>query len=159
MGIIPQDPFIFTGTVKANLDPQGSHSEAELWSVLMKTRLTEAVKSVGGLDAVIKSDSFSVGQNQLLCLARAVLHHAKVMCIDEATANLDEETDRIIQQTIRTCFKHCTVFTIAHRVRTVIDSDRVIVLGDGKILEFDTPNALLQRTDSYFYALANEGYQ
>uniref|UniRef100_A0A0A9XHY7 ABC-type xenobiotic transporter n=2 Tax=Lygus hesperus TaxID=30085 RepID=A0A0A9XHY7_LYGHE len=159
MGIIPQDPFIFTGTVKANLDPLGFHSDAELWNVLMKTRLTQAVKSVGGLDAVIKSDSLSVGQNQLVCLARAVLHHAKVICIDEATANLDEETDRIIQQTIRTCFKQSTVITIAHRVRSVIDSDRVLVLGDGKILEFDTPNALLQKTDSFFYALANEGYQ
>ncbi|KAL1117649.1 hypothetical protein AAG570_003964 [Ranatra chinensis] len=122
--VIPQDPFLFEGTARANLDPHGRHQDVDLWDALRKTHLVDVISLLGGLDAVLKRDSISVGQRQLLCLARAVLHSASVICIDEATANVDVETDRLIQETVRTCFRRSTVLTIAHRVRTVLDSDR-----------------------------------
>ncbi|CAF4980790.1 unnamed protein product, partial [Rotaria magnacalcarata] len=100
--------------------------------------------------------NLSVGQKQLVCLARAILKKSRILVIDEATANVDNATDELIQRAIREQFKNCTVLTVAHRLRTVIDSDRIMVLGSGNILEFDTPQALLFDTQSQFSSLVNQ---
>ncbi|XP_046387603.1 ATP-binding cassette sub-family C member 10 [Ischnura elegans] len=161
IAIIPQDPFLFSGTVRENLDPGGStYTDAELWSALQKCHLGAVVRRMGGLSAQVNSSeaTFSAGQCQLFCLARALLHNAKILCIDEATANVDQETDRHIQRTIRSAFCQSTVLTIAHRVSTVLDSDRVLVMGNGQVLEFDAPDELLQDKSSYFYNIAHQEF-
>ncbi|XP_071445342.1 ATP-binding cassette sub-family C member 10 [Hetaerina americana] len=161
IAIIPQDPFLFSGTVRENLDPGGStYTDAELWAALQKCHLGAVVRRMGGLTAQVNSSeaTFSAGQCQLFCLARALLHNAKILCIDEATANVDQETDRHIQRTIRSAFCQSTVLTIAHRVSTVLDSDRVLVMGNGQVLEFDTPDELLQNKSSFFYNIAHQEF-
>lgn len=96
----------------------------------------------------------SVGQRQLICLARALLRKTKVLILDEATAAIDIETDELIQKTIRTQFDNCTILTIAHRLNTIMDSDRIIVLDQGMIAEFDSPQNLLANSESLFYGMA-----
>lgn len=156
MAIIPQEAFLFTGTLRENLDPLDQYRDSEIWTALQRCSLINVVRNAGGLDSKV---NLSAGQAQLLCLARAVLHNAKILCIDEATANVDEETDKQIQETIRNSFKQSTVLTIAHRVRTIMDSDRVIVMGEGKVLEFDTPEALLSDKESHFYRLVHQDFE
>ncbi|CAG9856502.1 unnamed protein product [Phyllotreta striolata] len=151
MFCIPQEPFLFGGTLKENLDPLGEFTDNEIWSAVRKANLYDTVAASGGLDCA--SGGLSSGERQLVCLARAVLRNPKVVCIDEATANVDEETDRIIQGALRTAFRNSTVLTIAHRIRTVFDSDRVIVMDQGEIVEFDEPGVLMANPDSYFYKL------
>nr|CAD7591948.1 unnamed protein product [Timema genevievae] len=126
LAIIPQDPFLFSGTVRENLDPLEEHQDPQLWDALQRCHLVAAVRKLGGLQAPVGpgGSHLSVGQRQLICLVRAVLHNAKILCIDEATANVDQETDGYIQQTLRSSFRQSTVITIAHRVRTIMDSDR-----------------------------------
>ncbi|XP_055879588.1 ATP-binding cassette sub-family C member 10-like [Biomphalaria glabrata] len=155
MAIIPQDPFLFSGTIRKNLDPVNSHSDPDLWAAIDRCHLHECIERMGGLETNITQNGreFSVGQRQLLCLARAILTQAKVLCIDEATANVDMETDTLIQNTIRYEFKDSTVLTIAHRIHTVLDSHRVLVLKDGNVLEFSPPGILLQDNQSLFYSL------
>ncbi|CAH1780700.1 unnamed protein product [Owenia fusiformis] len=153
MAIIPQDPVLFSGTIKHNLDPFNVHSDPDLWQALEEVELKSAVDELpGGLDSEISEGgtNFSVGQRQLLCLARAVLRRNKILIIDEATANVDPRTDQLIQQTIREKFVDCTVLTIAHRLNTVMDSERIMVLHDGCIKEFDEPQELLQNENSLF---------
>ncbi|KAL3266128.1 hypothetical protein HHI36_010314 [Cryptolaemus montrouzieri] len=154
---IPQEPFLFSGTLRDNLDPLGEFRDVEMWSALDRVNLSDTIKNLGGLENSVGSggENFSVGQKQLICLARAVLHNAKILCIDEATANVDHETDRLIQVTLRSAFRHSTVLAIAHRVETILDSDRVLVMGEGKVLEFDTPENLLADNSSYFYQIVN----
>lgn len=159
LSCIPQEPFLYSGTIRDNLDPLGEFRDAELWSALTKVNMAVTVKQLGGgLLFLVESGgmNFSVGQRQLFCLARALLHNAKILCIDEATANVDQATDRQIQQTLRSSFRRCTVITIAHRVQTVLDCDRVLVMGEGEVLEFDTPQLLLDDELSHFYRLVNE---
>lgn len=125
--IIPQDPFLFNGTIRENIDPFKEYMDSNIWSALQRCHLAATVKRIGGLGSYIGENiSLSVGEKQLLCLVRAILKNSKVVCVDEATANVDEMTDRKIQETIRTAFKHSTVITIAHRIRTVMDSDRYV---------------------------------
>ncbi|XP_060564564.1 ATP-binding cassette sub-family C member 10-like isoform X2 [Ruditapes philippinarum] len=157
LAIIPQDPFLFSGTVRENLDPTGMYKDSELWSVLEKCHLKEVVQRLGGLcgDVAERGRHFSVGQRQLVCLARALLTKAKILCIDEATASVDLETDMLIQQTIRSEFVDSTVLTIAHRINTIMNSDRVLVMNDGKVAEFAPPGRLLQTQDTLFYKLVH----
>ncbi|XP_074600380.1 ATP-binding cassette sub-family C member 4-like isoform X2 [Brevipalpus obovatus] len=159
ISIIPQDPVIFAGTVRSNLDPFREHTDPELWEVLEDVQLKEKVKeSHGELDHEIREggDNFSVGQRQLICLARALLRNNKILVIDEATANVDLETDQLIQRTIRTKFVNCTVLTIAHRLNTVIDSSRILVLDAGRVVEFDRPYNLLNDQESFFTKLVSK---
>ncbi|KAM9856926.1 ATP-binding cassette sub-family C member 10 [Aulostomus maculatus] len=158
LAIIPQDPFLFSGTIRENLDPCRQHLDQQLLAVLDQCHLSALVSRMGGLDAKVgeRGKCFSVGQRQLLCLARALLTQAKVLCIDEATASVDQRTDRLLQHTIREKFQDKTVLTIAHRVNTVMDCERVLVMHAGKVLEFDTPAALSSSEDSVFSRLLGE---
>ncbi|XP_029284201.1 LOW QUALITY PROTEIN: multidrug resistance-associated protein 7 [Cottoperca gobio] len=155
LAIIPQDPFLFSGTIGENLDPCGRHSDRQLLDVVEQCHLSSVVGRMGGLQAEVgeRGKSFSVGQRQLLCLARALLTEAKVLCIDEATASVDQKTDKLLQQTIREKFQDKTVLTIAHRINTIMDCDRVLVMHSGKVVEFDTPAALCQTDHSIFHRL------
>uniref|UniRef100_A0A8C7QG61 ATP-binding cassette, sub-family C (CFTR/MRP), member 10 n=1 Tax=Oncorhynchus mykiss TaxID=8022 RepID=A0A8C7QG61_ONCMY len=155
LAIIPQDPFLFSGTVRENLDPCGRHPDPRLLEVLEHCHLSPVINRIGGLGAEVgeRGKSLSLGQRQLLCLARALLTEANILCIDEATASVDQKTDKLLQQTIRETFQDKTVLTIAHRINTILDSDRVLVMHSGKVVEFDTPADLCQRDDSIFCKL------
>ncbi|XP_060081600.1 ATP-binding cassette sub-family C member 10-like [Ylistrum balloti] len=155
--VIPQDPFLFSGNVRENLDPTSCYSDDELWRIIDKCHLRHPVDRLGGLegDVAEKGRNFSVGQRQLMCLARALLTKAKVLCIDEATASVDLDTDKLIQETIRQEFMDSTVLTIAHRINTIMDSDRVLVMDQGRVVELDSPGNLLKDTKSAFYQLVH----
>ncbi|XP_066599372.1 multidrug resistance-associated protein 1 isoform X2 [Prorops nasuta] len=157
--IIPQDPVLFSGTLRMNLDPFDHHTDEEVWRALEHAHLKIFVKSLpnGLLYEVSEGgDNLSVGQRQLICLARALLRKTKVLILDEATAAVDLETDDLIQRTIREEFKDCTVLTIAHRLNTILDSDRVIVLDKGLIKEYESPETLLRNTSTAFYSMAKD---
>ncbi|XP_037025227.1 multidrug resistance-associated protein 1 isoform X2 [Bradysia coprophila] len=157
--IIPQDPVLFSGTLRLNLDPFEHNSDEEVWTALEHAHLKVFVKGLtAGLNHEITEggENLSVGQRQLVCLARALLRKTKVLILDEATAAVDLETDDLIQNTIRTEFSECTVLTIAHRLNTIMDSDKVIVLDRGQIAEFAAPSELLQNKKSAFYSMAKD---
>eukprot|EP00026_Physarum_polycephalum_P000551 Phypoly_transcript_00552.p1 GENE.Phypoly_transcript_00552~~Phypoly_transcript_00552.p1 ORF type:complete len:1441 (-),score=206.09 Phypoly_transcript_00552:79-4401(-) len=159
MAIIPQDPVLFTGTVRSNMDPFEHCTDTEIWNVLESVHMKYAIEILPGkLDCLVQEngDNFSVGQRQLLCLGRALLRKAKILLLDEATASVDIETDALIQRTIREKFVENTVLTIAHRINTILDSDRVMVLDHGRVVEFDTPQELSNNPNSIFYSLLQE---
>ena len=159
MSIIPQDPIAFIGSLRKNLDPFDEHPEDKIWDVLEEVQLKDAVNEMPGRLEYQLSESggnLSVGQRQLICLARAILKRNRILVLDEATANVDHKTDSLIQRTIRHNFAKCTVLTIAHRLNTIIDSDRVIVLDAGRIIEFDKPYVLLQKNNGMFYKLVKQ---
>ncbi|XP_069950148.1 ATP-binding cassette sub-family C member 4-like isoform X3 [Cherax quadricarinatus] len=159
ISIIPQDPTLFSGTMRKNLDPFTLYTDEELWKALEEVQLKDAVSDLeGGLEAQMSEggSNLSVGQRQLVCLARAILRHNKILVLDEATANVDPRTDGLIQQTIRSKFKDCTVLTIAHRLHTIMDSDRVMVLQAGRVEEFDEPHVLLKTENSLFASLVQQ---
>ncbi|KAJ2754403.1 ATP-binding cassette glutathione S-conjugate transporter ycf1 [Coemansia pectinata] len=181
ISIIPQDPSLFEGTIRDNLDPTRQYTDDEVWAAINVCQIAGLLdkptgkyietpvtaddddndkKSKGrwvegtGLDKWIEysGSNFSVGQRQLVSLCRALLWRRKILVLDEATANVDSETDRIMQSVIRQEFKDCTVLTIAHRLNTIMDSDRILVMDKGNVAEFDTPANLLAR-DSHFSKL------
>lgn len=154
ISIIPQDPVLFTGPVRRNIDPFNEHIDETLWKALEDVHLKDAVQELkNGLDEELSEggSNFSVGQRQLICLARAILRQNRILILDEATANVDPKTDSLIQETIREKFALCTVLTIAHRLHTIMDSDRVLVLDAGRIQEFDEPYELLKNKSGVFY--------
>ncbi|NXU37523.1 MRP1 protein, partial [Drymodes brunneopygia] len=160
LNIIPQDPILFSGTLQSNLDPLGKHSDLELWEVLQLCGLKDFVQSLPKklLHEISEGgENLSVGQRQLVCLARALLRKTKILVLDEATASVDMETDNFVQSTIKTEFHNCTVLTIAHRLHTIMDSERVLVLDAGRILEYDTPQNLLQRKGAFSEMIAEAG--
>ncbi|MCJ8729846.1 hypothetical protein PDJAM_G00111100 [Pangasius djambal] len=159
ISIIPQDPVLFTGTMRKNLDPFTKYSDEDLWNALEEVQLKSVVEELPGKLETILAESgsnFSVGQRQLVCLARAILRKNRILIIDEATANVDPRTDDLIQKTIREKFHECTVLTIAHRLNTIIDSDRILVLDGGRIHEYDEPHVLLQNKDGIFYKMVQQ---
>uniref|UniRef100_A0ABK0LI83 ATP binding cassette subfamily C member 4 n=1 Tax=Rattus norvegicus TaxID=10116 RepID=A0ABK0LI83_RAT len=159
MSIIPQEPVLFTGTMRKNLDPFNEHSDEELWKALEEVQLKEAIEDLPGkMDTELaeSGSNFSVGQRQLVCLARAILKKNRILIIDEATANVDPRTDELIQQKIREKFAQCTVLTIAHRLNTIIDSDKIMVLDSGRLREYDEPYVLLQNPESLFYKMVQQ---
>ncbi|KAL6424747.1 hypothetical protein ACFW04_010010 [Cataglyphis niger] len=148
ISIIPQEPVLFSESLRYNLDPFNQYDDLRLWEVLRLVELNGVT-----LDHIVlhSGHNFSVGQRQLICLARAILKNNRLLVLDEATANIDSHTDNIIQDTIRKNFKNCTVITIAHRLNTIIDSDRIIVMENGYIVEFGIPYELLHdKPDGYF---------
>ena len=160
LAIIPQDAALFQGTIRDNLDPGHVHADTELWAVLEHARLKEHVSSMDGqLDAAVHEagSNLSQGQRQLISLARALLTPSNILVLDEATGSIDIETDALIQATLRTSdtFQHRTIVTIAHRINTILDSDRILVLDHGQVKEFDTPDELIRRK-GLFYELVNE---
>ena len=157
--IIPQDPVIFSGSIRRNLDPFDEYTDDQLWKSLTQSHLSSYVSSKDeGLEHVITEggENLSVGQRQLLCLARALLRKTKILVLDEATAAVDLETDDLIQNTISTEFHDCTIFTIAHRLNTIMEYDKIMVLEDGKIAEFDNVSNLMSSTNGIFYSMAKE---
>ncbi|XP_052827296.1 ATP-binding cassette sub-family C member 4 isoform X1 [Octopus bimaculoides] len=159
LSIIPQDPVLFKGTLKQNLDPFNEYDDHDLWKSLEDVQLKSMVDdSAEGLNFEVceGGSNLSVGQRQLVCLARAVLRENKILIIDEATANVDLRTDALIQNTIRDKFRQCTVLTIAHRLVTIMDSDRVMVLEEGHIVQFDMPYNLLKSKEGYFYDMVQQ---
>ena len=150
ISIIPQDPVLFSGTIRFNLDPFENHSDDAIWRVLESVELFDFVdKLEGKLEGVVKEDgsNFSQGQKQLICIGRALLKQSRILLLDEATSSIDKYTDQLIQKVIREQFKDRTVLCIAHRLETILDYDRIMVLSDGNIIEFDTPQNLLQKED------------
>ena len=159
LAIIPQDAVLFTGTVRSNLDPFDDHTDEQLWAALEKSHLKAAVARLElKLEAPVNEggENFSQGERCQLCLSRAALKKTKVLVMDEATASIDLETDALIQASLRQQFPGTTILTIAHRLATVADYDRILVLGGGKVLEFDTPAALLRKEGGAFRSLALE---
>ncbi|KAJ2657570.1 Canalicular multispecific organic anion transporter 1 [Coemansia sp. RSA 1199] len=173
ISVVPQDPVLFEGTVRENLDPEHAYTDAQVWDALRRTQIDNLVTKPSGvyvkasengrgkwiagtgLDKWVESDgcNFSVGQRQLLCLARALLWRRRIVVLDEATASVDAQTDAIMQEIIRTEFKHCTVITVAHRLNTIMDCDRVLVMHEGRAVELDTPDQLLADQNSRFAQL------
>jgi multidrug resistance-associated protein (MRP) len=156
--IIPQDPVLFSDTLRANLDPFNHHNDEEIWRALETAHLKKFVLELDdGLKHMVAEggENLSVGQRQLVCLARALLRKTKILVLDEATAAVDMETDDFIQKTIRNEFADCTVVTIAHRLNTIMDYDRIMVLSDGRIAEFDSPNQLIAKKE-IFYGMAKD---
>lgn len=151
LSIIPQDPVLFSGTIRSNLDPFEHHNDEELWKALERCHLKDTVVQMEGqLSAAIleNGDNISQGERQLLCMARVLLRHTRIIILDEATASLDDETEQKIQTTVTQTFAECTVLIIAHRLRTILSCDRVLVLDDGKVVEFDKPSSLLNNPES-----------
>nr|XP_003705867.1 PREDICTED: probable multidrug resistance-associated protein lethal(2)03659 isoform X1 [Megachile rotundata]XP_012146728.1 PREDICTED: probable multidrug resistance-associated protein lethal(2)03659 isoform X1 [Megachile rotundata]XP_012146729.1 PREDICTED: probable multidrug resistance-associated protein lethal(2)03659 isoform X2 [Megachile rotundata]XP_012146730.1 PREDICTED: probable multidrug resistance-associated protein lethal(2)03659 isoform X1 [Megachile rotundata] len=158
ISIIPQEPVLFSGSLRRNLDPFDEYSDNDLWSALQEVELKETIADMpAGLTSKVAEEgsNFSVGQRQLLCLVRALVRNNKIMVLDEATANVDSQTDSMIQKTVRKKFKHCTVFTIAHRLNTIMDSDKILVMDQGNLMEFDHPYILLQKK-GYFYNMVQQ---
>uniref|UniRef100_A0A8D0D9B9 ATP binding cassette subfamily C member 12 n=1 Tax=Sander lucioperca TaxID=283035 RepID=A0A8D0D9B9_SANLU len=156
LSIIPQDPVLFIGTVRYNLDPFNSYNDEEIWKALEKTYMKDAISRLEGkLQAPVleNGENFSVGERQLICMARALLRNSKIIILDEATASIDSETDALIQNTIKEAFQDCTMLTIAHRINTVLHADRILVMDNGEVAELDHPDVLKQRPDSLFSSL------
>ncbi|XP_019172874.1 PREDICTED: ABC transporter C family member 4-like [Ipomoea nil] len=157
-GVIPQEPVLFEGTVRSNIDPLGLYSDQQIWKSLERCQLKQVVADKHGqLDASVADagDNWSVGQRQLLCLGRVMLKNSRIVFMDEATASVDSQTDVVIQRVIRDDFLDSTIITIAHRIPTVIDCDRVLVVDEGWAKEFDSPAKLMERP-SLFAALVQE---
>ena len=147
MAVITQDPVLFGGTLKRNIDPFSEYSDQDLWTALEEVQLKTLVEDLPGqLEFTLKESgtNLSVGERQLVCLARALVQRSKIIIMDEATANVDFKTDRLIQKVIRDKFKDSTVLTIAHRLNTVMDYDKVLVLEGGRVVEFDKAEVLIR---------------
>eukprot|EP01017_Pseudomicrothorax_dubius_P015506 TRINITY_DN1785_c0_g1_i2.p1 TRINITY_DN1785_c0_g1~~TRINITY_DN1785_c0_g1_i2.p1 ORF type:complete len:266 (+),score=65.05 TRINITY_DN1785_c0_g1_i2:64-861(+) len=156
--LIPQDAYLFEGTLRENLDPTSSSDDQSLTEALQKVSLYSLFATRGGLDAQISEngDNISVGERQLLTIARALLKKSRLVLMDEATAAIDIVTESTIQRVLKEAFAGCTILTIAHRLNTVAHSDRVLVLEEGRIVEFASPAELLANPDSHYSALVRE---
>ena len=157
LSIIPQDPVLFSGTIRFNLDPFNRYTDEEVWKSLESAHLKDFVNSLEeglGYEIAESGTNLSIGQRQLICLARALLKKSKILVLDEATASVDYSTDVLIQETIRREFADCTTITIAHRINTILDSTKILVLDRGERMEYDAPQQLLADPSSMFYSLA-----
>jgi ATP-binding cassette subfamily C (CFTR/MRP) protein 4 len=155
ISIIPQEPILFSGSIRQNLDPLNLYDDCQIWRAIEEVQMKDQVDS---LDSLVTDGgtNFSVGHRQLFCLVRAILRNNKILVLDEATANIDFKTDVLIQNTIRRKFVNCTIITIAHRLHSVMDSDKILVLDNGQLIEYDHPHLLLQNPGSHLYKMVNE---
>mmetsp|Transcript_35290 Transcript_35290/g.54196 ORF Transcript_35290/g.54196 Transcript_35290/m.54196 type:complete len:188 (-) Transcript_35290:873-1436(-) len=159
LSVIPQVPVLYRGvTIAENLDPFGVYSEEDLHAALRDAHMLDAVLELGLNHVVAEGGSnFSVGQRQLLCLARAMLRkHARVLVLDEPTANVDSQTDAYLQEAITKRFSNATIIAVAHRLDTVIDYDRILVLGEGRVLEYGSPAELLENPNGHFSSMVHD---
>ncbi|TMW69132.1 hypothetical protein Poli38472_001288 [Pythium oligandrum] len=159
MSIIPQVPVLFKGPLRAYMDPFNAYTDADIWQAFDKIGLKDMISALDGkLDHELSEngENFSVGERQMLCLARALLRQSRVVVMDEATASIDLATEQKLQSMIQREFVDATVLTIAHRLATVLDSDRILVLSDGRVVEFDTPKRLARVEGGVFRELAQE---
>ncbi|CAK1599825.1 unnamed protein product [Parnassius mnemosyne] len=155
IAIIPQEPVLFSASLRYNMDPFDKYTDADIWQALEQVELKQSVTSLS-VAVAAGGANFSAGQRQLLCLARAALARNRLLVLDEATANVDPNTDALIQKSLRKYFAECTVITVAHRLHTVADSDRVIVMEAGQIVESGHPHELLQKSDGYFTRMVKQ---
>lgn len=156
VSVIPQEPALFSTTLRRNLDPFQAATDADIWAALEDVQLAEEVRSMpAGLESIVseRGQNYSIGQRQLICLARAIIRRSSVLMIDEATAHVDNRSDALIQATIREKFKACTVLTIAHRLNTVMDSDVIFVMEEGGLVERGSPAELSAMKGGRFAAL------
>jgi ABC-type multidrug transport system fused ATPase/permease subunit len=156
MAIIPQEPVMFGGTLRTNLDPFNQHTDEELIDILYKCLLGPVVEAnEDGLDAKVEplGANYSLGTQQLICLARAMLNPSPILLLDEATAALDSDTNAAVNEVLKTHFSDRTIFTIAHRLDTIIESDRILTVSAGVVAEYDRPDVLLENPESIFYEL------
>lgn len=153
LAMVPQDPVLFSGSIRENLDPLGTATDDLIWQALENTFMKDAIQAHPDLLEMGVGDrggAFSIGQRQLLCLARALLRRSKVVIMDEATSSIDRDTDALIQTTLRTAFTDATVLTVAHRLETIMDYDRVLVMDFGRIVEQGVPRQLAKVEDGVF---------
>ncbi|CAH1098767.1 unnamed protein product [Psylliodes chrysocephalus] len=155
ISIIPQEPVLFSASLRYNLDPFDKHDDSVLWKALEHVEIKDALPDLN-MTISEGGSNLSAGQRQLICLARAIVKNNKILVLDEATANVDPQTDSLIQRTIRERFKDCTVLTVAHRLNTIMDNDRVLVMDAGQVMEFDHPYNLLQNSESFLSKMVNE---
>lgn len=168
IAIIPQDPIAFKGTIRFNLDPANQFSDDAIFNALKQSQLgptlkkkikefdinnEEKIPNYLNLKIFEEGNNLSIGQRQLMCLARALLKRSKILLLDEATSAIDIYTDDLVQKSLRNNFFNCTLMTISHRTNTIVDYDKIMVMGDGNLIEFDTPNNLLTNSKSLFYNL------
>jgi ABC-type multidrug transport system fused ATPase/permease subunit len=162
LGIIPQNPVLFSGTIRSNIDPFNEYTEDQIWDALEKCRMKTAVEEMPGMLGATVSEygeNLSAGSRQMLVLGRALLKQCRILLLDEATSSVDYETDREIQLTIRQAFPGCTVLTIAHRINTIMDSDKILVMKDGVAAEFAPPQVLLEDENSIFADIVRHSNQ
>lgn len=157
LNAIGEDPFFMTGSLRLNLDPYDNTTDEQMRSALEKVGLWSAIEAKGGLDAEFASELLSHGQMQIFCLARALLRPGKIVVMDEISSAVDREADALMQEVIRKEFKDKTVITVAHRVDTVIDYDKVAVLGEGKLVEYGSPDQLMVIEGGIFRGLVERG--
>lgn len=155
ISIIPQDPLLFVGSLRSNLDPNSEYDDEQLWKALKDVDMKKIVESLE-MHITDGGGNFSAGQKQLICLARAILRNNRILVLDEATANVDPETDMFIQKTIKNKFSDCTIIIVAHRLDNVLNCDKVMVLDNGSIIEYDKPDTLLGNSDSTFYGMVKQ---
>lgn len=158
LSIIPQETTLFEGNVRTNVDPLGEHTDLEIWDALEKSQLAGVVREKeSGLDFPVdeSGQNWSMGQRQLFCLGRALLKRSRILVLDEATASVDTQTDVVIQKTLSEECALSTVLSIAHRIPSVMSSDKILVIDNGLVLEFDSPASLLDKS-SYFSSLVQE---
>lgn len=155
LSIIPQDPVLFNGTLRQNLDPNDEYSDEQIWKALESVKIRELVEDLNS-KIEERGANYSIGQRQLICLGRALMRQNKILILDEATANVDPQTNSLIQKAIVEKFSNCTVLTIAHHLDTIINSDKILVLDSGSLIEFDSPKNLLNNENSRFYSMAKQ---
>ncbi|CAO3569994.1 unnamed protein product [Mortierella alpina] len=160
IAIIPQEPVLFVGTIRSNLDPFHRRTDQEIWAALDAVHLSDSIKQNMPLKLetpiIENGRNFSLGQRQLFCIARAILFQSRILVLDEATSAVDIQTDLLIQETIKKNFANCTVLMIAHRLNTIIECDKILVMEDGRVVEFEHPTKLIENKDGYFHSLVKQ---